>query len=381
MASLSKDKGKTGVTRRVLFKAADGSRKAIHLGDVTAKQANTILAHVDQLERCLIDGSAPPTQTAAWLAEIGDGLRAKFAWHGLVSTKVDAKVLTLGELITAFKSRPGWQSNKPRTRDNKERAFAFALTHFGDDRPINAITAAAAGDFYAWLRLPKASSGAGQGAATANLIASCVFTLFNFALDAELLARNPFKALPRAARKGNNANVGVADSLTVIAAMQGSEEKLLFALARWGGLRTPSEPKGLRWCDVDRERERILIHSPKTERHEGRETRWIPIFPELRPLIQARFDDAEPGEDYVLPSMRFAITTAATRILRAALRRAGVEPWPRLWHSLRATRQSELTERFPAHVVAGWLGNSVAVANKHYLMTTDDHFAAAARIT
>src|SRR5688572_22399019 len=78
MASLSKDRGKRGITRRVLFRAADGSRKAIHLGDVTAKSANTILAHVDLLERCLIDGSAPPTATVLWLESIGDALRAKF---------------------------------------------------------------------------------------------------------------------------------------------------------------------------------------------------------------------------------------------------------------------------------------------------------------
>ncbi len=53
MASLSKDKGKTGVTRRVLFKAADGQRKAIHLGDVTADGAR---ANLPELRRLQVDG-------------------------------------------------------------------------------------------------------------------------------------------------------------------------------------------------------------------------------------------------------------------------------------------------------------------------------------
>jgi hypothetical protein len=44
---------------------------------------------------------------------------------------------------------------------------------------------------------------------------------------------------------------------------------------------------------------------------------------------------------------------------------------------MRSTRQTELVERFPSHVVAGWLGNSVETANKHYLQTTEGHFAEA----
>lgn len=34
-------------------------------------------------------------------------------------------------------------------------------------------------------------------------------------------------------------------------------------------------------------------------------------------------------------------------------------------------------EDFPAHVVCAWIGNSEAVARKHYLQLTDDHFAKA----
>ena len=57
--------------------------------------------------------------------------------------------------------------------------------------------------------------------------------------------------------------------------------------------------------------------------------------------------------------------------------RAGLKPWARLFHNLRSSRQTELTDRFPAHVVASWLGNSEAIARKHYLQTTDSHFKAA----
>ena len=39
----------------------------------------------------------------------------------------------------------------------------------------------------------------------------------------------------------------------------------------------------------------------------------------------------------------------------------------------------ELAEEFPAHVVCAWMGNTEAIARKHYLQVTDDHFAAAVK--
>jgi hypothetical protein len=41
--------------------------------------------------------------------------------------------------------------------------------------------------------------------------------------------------------------------------------------------------------------------------------------------------------------------------------------------NLRFTRQTELTESFPAHVVCGWMGNSERVAQGHYLQVIEDH--------
>jgi len=54
--------------------------------------------------------------------------------------------------------------------------------------------------------------------------------------------------------------------------------------------------------------------------------------------------------------------------------RAGLEPWPRLFHNLRASRETELAQEYPVHVVTAWLGNTPKIAMKHYLMTTDSDF-------
>lgn len=37
----------------------------------------------------------------------------------------------------------------------------------------------------------------------------------------------------------------------------------------------------------------------------------------------------------------------------------------------------ELAEQFPIQVVCDWIGNTEAIASKHYLQVTEDHFARA----
>ena len=49
--------------------------------------------------------------------------------------------------------------------------------------------------------------------------------------------------------------------------------------------------------------------------------------------------------------------------------------------NLRKTRQIELTDIHPQHVVCAWLGNSEDVAKKHYLKVTDGHMAAGSLLT
>src|SRR5262249_49885331 len=56
------------------------------------------------------------------------------------------------------------------------------------------------------------------------------------------------------------------------------------------------------------------------------------------------------------------------------VRRAGVDPWPRLWHSLRASCESDLAQSFPLATVTKWLGNTPSVALRHYVDPTETAF-------
>ena len=151
----------------------------------------------------------------------------------------------------------------------------------------------------------------------------------------------------------------------------------MFALSRYGGLRCPSEHLALTWADVDWARNRITVHSPKTEHLTGHATRQIPLFPELEAYLLAVYDPDNESE-YVITRYRDTNANLRTQ-LRRIIRKAGLDPWPKLFQNLRSTRETELAERWPEHVVCAWLGNSRLVARKHYLQVTDGHCEQAAK--
>ncbi len=62
---------------------------------------------------------------------------------------------------------------------------------------------------------------------------------------------------------------------------------------------------------------------------------------------------------------------------RRIIKRAGLTPWERTWHNMRASRQTELAATFPLHTVCAWIGNTKAIAAGHYLQVTDADWARA----
>ena len=149
------------------------------------------------------------------------------------------------------------------------------------------------------------------------------------------------------------------------------EWRLILCLARFGGLRIPSELVELRWKDVDVEGGRILIHVKKKEHLDGHQTREIPIVAEIweyleGPYCSRRANPAASGEDFVVSRGREANANLRTQLLRI-LKRAGIEPWPKLFQNLRVSaRQDLLGQRYSREAVNAWLGHSDRVADGHY---------------
>jgi integrase len=127
----------------------------------------------------------------------------------------------------------------------------------------------------------------------------------------------------------------------------------------------------MRWCDIDWDKNIFTVQSPKTEHIEGRARREVPMFPELVPYFTAWHTQRQKGTSLVFPNLvkRSNLRTQAHRIIR----KARIDPWTRVFQNLRASRETELVEDFPIHVVTQWLGNSPDTAAKHYLTMRDIH--------
>ncbi len=363
MASITRTKN----GRRILqFMDADGVRRSIRLGKVTHRTAEEIKTRVEHLNAAKIAGIAWDGETAEWVAKISDDLARRLAAVGLIPKREKAKALGLGEFLEEFIA--GRPDVKKGTRTNygisRDRLIAF----FGAEKGLRDITE---GDVDAWvvdLRTRYAQ-------ATVSRTIKHARQFFKSAVRRRLIPSNPFVDVKAGTQTNTSRSFFVTREMAtgILDACPDHEWRLLFALSRFGGLRCPSEHLGLRWEDIDWERGRMLIRSPKKEHLEDAGERWVPIFPELRPYLDDAFEMAEPGAVYVTARYRDTNVNLRTRLIRI-IRRAGIKPWPRLFQNLRATRETELAESFPLHVVCEWIGNSAKVAADHYLQVTEEHF-------
>jgi hypothetical protein len=203
---------------------------------------------------------------------------------------------------------------------------------------------------------------------------------FQDAVSRDLLVKNPFAALKGTVGSNRERDYFIdrVAATKVLDACPDNEWRLLFALSRFGGLRCPSEHLLLTWADVNWSENRMVVRSTKTEHHQGKGTRAIPIFPELRPYLEAAWDTAKPGAIYEIGRYRGANANLRTQLQRI-IAKAGLAPWPKLFQNLRASRATELASEHPAHVAAAWLGHSTVVASKHYWQVTDADFDKAVR--
>ncbi|MFO0969293.1 MAG: tyrosine-type recombinase/integrase [Gemmataceae bacterium] len=370
MASISKS---NGGGKTVQFVAPDGKRRSIRLGKAPMKAAETIKERVEYLLAAKRSRLALDAETASWLGSIGDELHAKLARVKLVEARrpKEALDLRLDPFLRAYIDKR--QDVKPQTRHNLDVARRRLVAFLGAERDIRTITA---GDAESWLFLLRSKYADG----TASQSLKKVRQMFQSAVRFEYVPKNPFADL-KAPKEANPERQHFIDRETIqkaIDACPDAEWKLLLALSRYGGLRCPSEHLSLTWGDVDWERGRVRVHAPKLEHNEAGGDRWIPLFPELRPFLEEAFEQAPEGAVWIINRYRRKNSNLRTQFERI-LCRAGVKPWPRLFHNLRASRQTELTADYPVHVVCAWIGNSALIAQKHYLQVRDEDFERAAR--
>jgi integrase len=378
MASISKETRGGAVQWRVFFRNKHGQRQTIRLGKINKRAADSIRVKVEALNVAAIAGTDPDENTARWVATIGDELRQKLVNAGLIPCAAapdekpqESPPVALGEFLEAYIT--GRAIKKPNTRRNYEVTRQHLLSHFEADKPLQDVTPGDADDFKEGL-IRKGLSGP-----TVAREVKRARQYFRAAVRKKIIDANPFQDV-KGSKQTNKSREYFVERETigkVIDECPDYEWRLIAALSRYGGLRCPSEHLALRWDAIDWERDRMTVTSPKTEHHEGGESRVVPIFPELRPFLAEAFEQAEPGSEYVITRYRAKNSNLRTQFERI-IRRAGESPWPKLFQNMRASRETELSAEYPLHVVCAWIGNSPQVARDHYLQVTDEHYRQAA---
>ena len=361
MASVNKD----GKGWRVLVVMPDGHRKTIRLTGLNKAKAEQVGRHIDELVQAKGSGQPMDRQTSLWLADIGQKLHDKLSRAGLIEQRVSSN---LGDFIAGYiKRRSDVSTGTVMNFGTCERNL---VDFFGHDKPLRSVTVADATAFRNWLK-----DNENQAENTLRRRCSRARQFFKAAIKAKLIDENPFDGMPVTV-SGNREKdrfITEEESNRILAACPDAQWRLIFSLCRYGGVRCPSEVVALTWNDILWDSSRIMVTSPKTKRYKGHETRVIPMFRELLIPLREVFELAEPGTVPVITRYRRANQNLRTTFEKI-VERAGMVLWPKPFQNLRSTRETELMETFPAHVVVSWIGHSEKVAQRHYLQTTDAHF-------
>ena len=304
--------------------------------------------------------------TTAWVASLPDEMHTKLAEVGLFERR---GVTRLGPFLRSIIDER--HDLKPNTRRNWMSAINHLIEFFGDEANLLDITPGEADRFRQWMF----NQGLGESIVSREVKRARQF--FRVTVRRKLVPENPFMDIPTPAQVNADRQhyVTTENTRLLLDECRSPLQRLTIALARFAGLRIPSELVGLLWSEVNWERERFIVHAHKTER-QGKGTRIVPIFPELAPYLQEAWEAAPEGEDRVFPNI-----TPESNLrmwLGKVAVRAGVELWEKPWVNMRAAAVTDAADKFPGHVCEAWFGHSEVIANKHYRQVKEEHFQKAA---
>jgi integrase len=358
-----------------LSEGEDRKRPKIRLDKVSMKEAMSAKSHIEAILRARRTGSPFPMATADWIANLPNATRKRLEKLGLIDPTLSSgasECPTLGDWLTTYID--GRTDVKKATKLTYGHAERNLLGFFEKGQRLDEITPGDVDDFRIHL---KSKEGLSDNTIRKRLGNAKMF--FEAAVRRKLLEENPFIGQATATRENAKRYYFVTpeEAQAVLDACPGAEWQLVFALARYGGLRCSSEVSRLKWSDINWEKGRFVVHATKTEHNPDGGVRVVPIFEELAPYLCEAFAQAEPGAVYCCPQFRNPYQKYRGVILKA-IAQAGLEPWPKLFQNCRSSKETELAGEYPIQVVCKWIGNSPQVAAKHYLQVTEDHYDRAA---
>lgn len=375
MASLRKQsKGNSWQLRVTLY----GERLTMSLRDMDSAKAEEWKIFVQSIADSLELKRPFDRLQLDWIASLSREQRQKLSDKGLIEPdepeQVEEKKLLSDYLTEYFESRKS--DVKPATwifyQHTRKR-----LNEYFAGRTLLSITPSDAKAFRKWLeersnKRDKVQKRKSLAINTVRRRTGLCRQVFSQALEDGLIDRNPFLGLSTTVRSNKERKhyIDLDTFAKVLNKAPNARWKALLVLSRLGAVRVPSEIAKLKWEHINWESKRVfIVDSSKTEHHERRAVRAIPLLPQIEAELLKLYLEAEDGAEFVFPEIR-PNTNLRTELERI-LRRAGVKQWPKLWHNLRASGATDFARSLPSHVAAEICGHTEEVAKEHYWQVSD----------
>jgi integrase len=368
----------------VQFTDLNRKRHTIRLGKKSKKQAEEFANKVELLLEAKALGSRLENELLRWLRELA--LESRVLFEKLVDLKLAppqdvAPAAKLEAFIAQYVADR--TDAKPATKEVWRQGERGLIAQLGASAELASVSPGDADRFKTALVGTIGKNGKKLSPMTVRKRLQFATMIFRAAVRQRLITVNPFAGIGiKANKSGKKQFITIDQTQAILNECPDHHWRMIVTLTRYGGLRCPSEVLSLRWSDINWEKSLITVRSPKTEHHAGKESRVIPLWPQLRKALDESYFEAEKDGAVYVVDERFrkaAIGKDGWRNINLRttfekiIARAGVPKYPRLFHSLRSSRQTELSDSLPQHVVCALLGNSEDVARDHYLLTTDEH--------
>jgi integrase len=334
-------------------------RRTIRLGNVEGKAEKAEARAFAECVEALIEikggktvGPSVAASLAAWEAGLSAEMHDRLAAVELLTPRAEAKPITVGGLIERFEEYAKARS-KPQTWLAYKQGSDSILAHFKAGKLLAKVTFADAEEWYS-AQLKK-----GLAKATLSKRVKISSMIFGRAVKWGLIQTNPFGEIKAGSQVNRERSFYVTEEAAqaLIAASPSHAWRCTIALARFAGLRIPSELLALRWADIDFERRRMLVRSPKTQADAGQGERVVPIVPQLMAILTAAHLEAPDSAQSVVHGLDRGTNLRTT--FGRIQEKAKLAAWPRPFHNMRASCATDLVEIHPAHVVAAWMGHGV----------------------
>lgn len=353
----------------------DGERRTLYLGRCPKRWAENFARHFERLVEHVRFQEPLDRKTVAWLTELDGKWKTKLAAKGLVAAEA---VSTLSDLIDYCRERASKGNVASTTIDKLNIAAANLFAYFDPSQSIHAITLGDAEEYARWLRIHGRRDGQDRelSATTACKQLKTVNGFFRVAVAKEFCQRNPFAGIAGEVNAPDAQQYVSTEVVNAVLEHCSPPLATRVVLARYAGLRHPTEVEALELEWINLPQGRLLAFSQKNQRYEHKRWREIPIDPLLLPHLEDAIERAPIGERHVCWEKRGLTGTSWRNALHRACRRAAVTPWKSLWHSLRGSRAVDLLDAgVPEHVVCVWQNTGPRALQKHYLRPTADHYS------